>query len=50
MVGMESQTTPDVLVSNSDIIDLSGLGPEIFVNANTVTKWLISQPEESRVG
>lgn len=46
---METQVTHDVPVDSKNVIDLSGLEPEIFVNANTVTKWLISQPEELRV-
>ncbi|KAK0736952.1 putative death-receptor fusion protein-domain-containing protein [Apiosordaria backusii] len=27
---------------------ISGLSPEIFENANTISKWLLSQPEETR--
>jgi hypothetical protein len=29
---------------------LSGISPEVFTNANAITKWLLNQPEESRLG
>lgn len=27
---------------------LTALGEDVFENANTITKWLLTQPEESR--
>lgn len=45
---MEAQIA-NVAVDKGDNIDLSVLSPDVFVNANTVTKWLLSEPEESRV-
>jgi hypothetical protein len=27
---------------------LAGLGPDVFQNANTITKWLLSQAEDAQ--
>ncbi|KAK4650207.1 hypothetical protein QC762_705330 [Podospora pseudocomata] len=40
MEGQTSDGSIDALIS--------GLGPEIFENANTISKWLLSRPEETR--
>ncbi|KAM7191443.1 thyroid adenoma-associated protein [Rhypophila sp. PSN 637] len=47
-VHMEAQIG-NVPVDRANNRDLTGLSPEVFENANTVTKWLMSQPQESRV-
>ncbi|KAK4212914.1 thyroid adenoma-associated protein [Rhypophila decipiens] len=47
-VHMEAQNA-NVPVDRANKRDLTGLSPEVFDNANTVTKWLMSQPQESRV-
>ncbi|KAK0621320.1 putative death-receptor fusion protein-domain-containing protein [Bombardia bombarda] len=39
----------DVPNSSSMAGIVSGLGADVFVNANTVTRWLLDQPQESRL-
>ncbi|KAL0473189.1 putative death-receptor fusion protein domain-containing protein [Neurospora intermedia] len=40
------QNAPGSSTIDTDAL-LAGLGPEVFENANTITKWLLSQPTES---
>ncbi|KAK4227671.1 thyroid adenoma-associated protein [Podospora fimiseda] len=44
---MDSAPPQQTLDTNVDTI-LTGLRSDVFENANTITKWLLNQPEESR--
>ncbi|KAK3322123.1 putative death-receptor fusion protein-domain-containing protein [Apodospora peruviana] len=43
-------TTPENTENRANAVQLSDLGPEVFVNANTMTKWILTQAQESRLG
>ena len=40
------QNAPGSNTIDTDAL-IAGLGPEVFENANTITKWLLSQPQQS---